>query len=323
MKPFAHTNAQSVPDAIRLLKKWRGKARINAGGTDLLGVLRDRILPDYPDLLINIKTIPELDYIEEDEAGLRIGAATKLARIASSQTVKGTYKVFAEATYAVATPQIRNMGTIGGNICQDVRCWYYKYPHQIGGRILCTRKGGSTCPAVRGDNRYHAILEAKKCFAVCPSDTATALAVLDAHIAITGSKGTRMVPVTEFFTPLGNVLRADELVTSIQVPKPPEGSRGTFLKFTLRKPIDFAIVSVASLIIEQDGICKDARIALGAVAFRPIRATKAEDVIKGKAINEATAGEAAQEAVRGAKPLSKNGYKVEILKALVKRALLS
>jgi xanthine dehydrogenase YagS FAD-binding subunit len=316
-------NAQNVPDALRLLKKWRGKARINAGGTDLLGVLRDRILPDCPEVLINIKTASDLDYIEENEEGLRIGAATRLARIASSETVRGTYNVLAEAACAVATPQIRNMGTIGGNICQDVCCWYYRYPHQIGGRILCARKGGQACPAVRGDNRYHSIFNGKKCFAVCPSDIATALAVLDAQIALTRSKGTRMVPVTDFFTPLGNVLRADELVTFIRVPKPPERSRGTFLKFTLRKPVDFAIVSIASLIIEQDGICEDARIALGAVAFRPIRATKAEGFIRGKAINGGTAGEAAQEAVKGAKPLSKNAYKVEILKALIKRALVS
>jgi xanthine dehydrogenase YagS FAD-binding subunit len=323
MKPFAHVDVKSVAEATRLLKASAGRARINAGGTDLLGVLRDRILSEYPDSLLNIKTIRELDYIKEEDQGLKIGAATKLAQIASSETVKGRYNLLADAAYAVATPQIRNMGTIGGNICQDVRCWYYRYPEQLGGRILCIRKGGRTCPAVAGDNRYHAILDAKKCFAVCPSDMATAIAALDGKIEITGSEGSRAVPVAEFFEPLGNVLRADEIVTHVQVPIPPEAAKQSFIKFTLRKPVDFAIASVATVVAEKNGICTDARIALGAVGYKPIRATESEAVIRGKVINEATAEEAAVAAVRGAKPLSMNGYKIQIVQNIIKRALLS
>ena len=189
MKSFNHVNVKTVGEAVKLLKYYKGKAKLIAGGTDLLGILKDRILPDYPEAIINIKTIHGLDYIKEDGKGLKIGALAKLSDIAKSPMVKGDYKVLAEAAEAVATPQIRNMGTIGGNLCQDVRCWYYRYPHHIGGRILCLRKGSGPCLAVSGDNRYHAILEGKKCFAVCPSDMAIALTALDAKIKIQTPKG--------------------------------------------------------------------------------------------------------------------------------------
>jgi len=241
----------------------------------------------------------------------------------TSQNIKGRYNVLAKAAGAVASPEIRNMGTIGGNLCQDVRCWYYRYPHHLGGRILCYRKGTGPCLAVKGDNRYHAIMGAKGCFAVHPSDTAVALAALDAKVKIVHANAVKTIPIMEFFNPLGNVLEKDEIITEIHVPPPPVMSKQTFFKFTLRKPIDFAIVSVASVIIVKNGICEDIRIALGAVAPTPIRATKAEQAVKGQAIDEATARQAAEAAVEDAKPLSKNAYKVEILKSLLKRALLS
>ena len=322
MKSFHHMNAKTVTEAVKLLKAYKGKARLNAGGTDLLGVLKDRILPDYPEAIINIKTIPRLDYIKEDTKGLKIGALARLSDIAKSSAVKETYQVLSAAASAVATPQIRNMATIGGNLCQDVRCWYYRYPSLIGGRMLCLRKGSGPCHAVTGDNRYHAILEGKKCFAVCPSDIAIALTALDGKIKIAGAKGVRTVPVKEFFKPLGNALESDEMVTEIQVPRPPERARQTFLKFTLRKPIDFAIVSVASVIKLENEICTDAKIVLGAVAPTPIQATKAEEIIKGKAIDDITTAKAAEAAIAGAKPLSMNAYKVEITKKLVERAIL-
>ena len=180
MKSFQHVNAKTVKEASKMLDRSKGKASLVAGGTDLLGILKDKVLPDYPETIINLKSVPNLDYIKEDAQGLRIGALAKLADIVSSPIVQKQYKVLAEAAEAVATPQIRNLATIGGNICQDVRCWYYRYPHQIGGRILCARKkerlprkDGQGCHALTGDNRYHSIFGAVKvgktpCTAECP-----------------------------------------------------------------------------------------------------------------------------------------------------------
>ncbi len=323
MRPFEHLNARTVEEACALLKRYEGRARINAGGTDLLSVLKDRILPGDPQALVNIKTIPDLDTIKEDHGGLSIGALTRLSAVAASPVVRGRYAVLAEAARAVATPQIRNMGTIGGNLCQDVRCWYYRYPSSIGGPIRCLRKGSGPCLAVSGDNRYHAILEGKGCFAVCPSDTAIALAALDARVRVAGPTGEREIAVADFFGPLGNALRQDEMVTGVNVPRIYDPAKQTFLKFTLRSPVDFAVASVALVGAFEGGICRDVRIALGALAPRPIRARKAETFLMGRPMDRNTARETAEQAVADAKPLSMNAYKVEIAKALVQRAILS
>jgi len=323
MKSFYHISAKTVEEAVTLLQDYKDRAKLIAGGTDLLGALKDKILPDYPEVIINIKTIPGLDFIKVDKKGLRIGALTKLADIAESPAVNERYKLLAEAAESVATPQIRNMGTIGGNLCQDVRCWYYRYPHQVGGRILCLRKGGDKCFVFRGDNRYHAIFGRDVCRAVCASDTAIALTSLDAKVKIAGLSGIRTIPIRDFFGSVRNILEADEMVTEIQVPRPLENSRQTFLKFRLRKAVDFPIVSVASVITISHGICEDARIVIGAVAPRPIRSTQAEQTIKGRAIDAAMAEAASEAAISPALPLNRNRYKVEIAKTLIKRAILS
>ncbi|MGD8226449.1 MAG: xanthine dehydrogenase family protein subunit M [Desulfobacteraceae bacterium] len=323
MKTFKHFNASSVDEALSLLGEYGGRAKLIAGGTDLLGSLKHGILPDYPEALINIKTIPGLDSIQGNGERLRMGPSTKLAEIARSPEIRNNYPILSQAAESVATPEIRNMATLGGNLCQDTRCWYYRYPHEMGGRILCYRKGSGPCHAVKGDNRYHAIMGGKACFAVCPSDMAIALTALDASLKIAGPKGERLVPIKDCYNVLGSVLQPDEFVTEIHVPHLPKQTKQTFIKFTIRKPVDFAIASVASVIWEEDGICKDARLALGAVAPTPVRATGAEGAIKGKAIDANAAERAAAAAVAGAKPLSKNAYKIEITKTLVKRALSS
>lgn len=323
MKSFKHFNATSVDEALSLLRDYQGRTKLIAGGTDLLGGLKDRILPHYPEALINIKTIPGLDNIEENGEGLRIGPSAKLAEIARSPGIRNKYPVLSEAAESVATPEIRNMATLGGNLCQDTRCWYYRYPHEMGGRILCYRKGSGPCHAVKGDNRYHAIMGGKACFAVCPSDMAIALTALDASLKIAGPEGERLVPIKDCYDVLGSVLQPDEFVTEVHVPHLPKRTKQTFIKFALRKPVDFAIASVASVILVEDGVCEDARLALGAVAPTPVRATDAEEVIKGKGVDAKTAERAAVAAVAGAKPMSMNAYKIEITKALVKRALLS
>ena len=322
MKTFRHLEAESVEEALSLVKKFSGKANFIAGGTDLLGVLKGNILPDYPEALINIKTIPELHDIEEDKGRLKIGALTRLVDIVQSPIVKEKYAMLAEAAASVAAPEIRNMGTLGGNLCQDTRCWYYRYPHSLGGRIQCYRKGKGPCHAIKGDNRYHAILGGKKCFAVCPSDLAIVLAALDANIQVVHPQGEKTVPVAEFYEPRGHVLKPDEMVTAIHVPEPPRAAAQSFLKFRLREAIDFAIVSVAAVISKGDGVCQDARIILGAVAPFPYRAKAAEEIIKGEPLDASSAEAAAEGAVADAKPLSKNGYKIEIAKTLIRRAIL-
>lgn len=321
MRPFKHVNAKNIDECVSLLQKHNGRAKIIAGGTDLLGVLKTEILPESPEFIINIKGIPELDFIREEKGELKIGALAKLSDITKSSLIQVRYGALAESAKSVATPVIRNMGTLGGNLCQETRCWYYRYPHEVGGRILCYLKGGKGCRAVTGDNRYHAIIGGKKCFASCPSDTAVALTALSARISIIGPKGERIVPVTDFFTPRGNILDINEIITGIQVPAPPTGTKQSFIKYTLRKPVDFAVVSVASAVSTQDGICTGAGIALGAVAPFPMRATGAEKVLIGNPLNKENIRAAAAATVMGAKPLSMNAYKVELTKTLTQRIL--
>ncbi|MBI5250376.1 MAG: FAD binding domain-containing protein [Desulfomonile tiedjei] len=334
MKQFEHHDALSIEEAVALLSDYEGKAKIIAGGTDLLGALRDEVFLEYPEALINIKTIDGLDYIRSDEKGLAIGAMAGLADIVKSPVVKKEYQMLAEAAYSVATPQIRNMATIGGNLAQDVRCWFYRYPRRIGGPMVCLRKGGKFCSALAGDNRYHSIFGAaalsdisldlgkvrKGCFAVGPSDIAVALIAMDASIVTTK----RSLPAELFFkaTALSStVLDSDELVKEIEIPKLPMGAVQRYDKFTLRKPIDFAVVSVASMLTLNNGVCEDARIVLGAVAPEPVRARKAEQVMKGRIVDEDVALEAAEHALAGSSPLRMNEYKVEIAKVLVKHAI--
>ncbi len=176
MKRFVHYHARSIGQAISLLNKYNGKARVNAGGTDLINAMKEKCLPAYPEVIVNIKTIPGLDYIREDESGIRIGALTKLSRIADAPEVNGSYRMLTDAARSVATPQVRNMCTVGGNLAQETRCWYYRYPAELGGPITCLRKGGKVCNALTGDNRYHSIfgaaaLEERPCSAGCPART--------------------------------------------------------------------------------------------------------------------------------------------------------
>lgn len=322
MRSFTHINARTLEEACLLLEKYKGKAVVNAGGTDLLGVLKDEILPNYPRVVINIKNIPGLNSITEAERGLTIGSLTKLSDIAGSLLIKTRYPALAEAAYSVATPQIRNAATIGGNLCQDVRCWYYRYPSHMGEAIHCARKGSGPCLAVRGDNRYHAVMGGKRCFAVCPSDTAVSLVALDGYVHVSGPEGDRTIAVADFFGPLAKALGPNEIVKAVEVPALAGPTHQRYIKFALRAPVDFAIVSVAAVLSVENRICTDARIALGAVAAGPVRARSAEEMLKGKEITKEIAADAAEAAMSSARPLSMNSYKIEISKVLIKRALL-
>ncbi|MBN2075860.1 MAG: FAD binding domain-containing protein [Dehalococcoidales bacterium] len=317
MKKFAFKNTESVADAASLLKS--GKAAVLAGGTDILNLLKAEAFGKSPELLVNIKNIRGLDTISEDSGGLTIGALTRLNAIASSEIIKAKYPALAEAAGSIAAPAIRNMATIAGNLCQEVQCWYFRRSFLTGNTFNCLRKGGKQCYAVSGDNRYHSIFKGNGCFAVCPSDIAVVLTALNTTI-ITSK---RSIPIGDFFEPLGNILDSDEIITSIKVPDTPPGTRQNFLKFTLRPALDFSIASAAAIITTNDDTVTDSRIVLGAVAPIPYKAAYAEDSLKGKTIDESTAEKAAEEAVRDASPLSKNKYKIQIAKTLVKRAVLA
>jgi len=322
MKQFQHIDVSTIEDACAALATHNGNAMLNAGGTDLVSLLKADVWPNYPEAVVNIKPIPGLDFIAESDGTVKIGALARLNALSRSSLLEKNHSVLTQAVKSVAGPQIRNVATLGGNLCQSVRCWYYRYPRHLGGPIQCARKGQGPCLAVKGDNRYHALMGAKKCFAVCPSDTAIALASLDGQLIIMGPEGERKIAVTDFYNPMGNSLKRGEMVTGVEVPSVADQAKQVFLKFTLRKPVDFAIVSVATVISFNGGVCADARIALGAVAAGPVRATKAEKIVVGKPVDETAAVDAAEEALAGAKPLSMNAYKIEIAKTLVKRAIL-
>jgi xanthine dehydrogenase YagS FAD-binding subunit len=320
MRLFSHVNATSLDEAVGVLGRYGGKAAIIAGGTDLLGKLKDEILPTYPEAVVNIKGIPGLDRIEYDHGGLAIGALARLEDIATNETVRKEYAALAQAARRTASTHLREMGTLGGNICQDIRCWYYRNPNN---RFPCLRKGGGRCYAIEGDNRYHSIFGGsveKGCYAVHPSDTAPALIALDATMRTTK----RSIKAEEFFAvsvTKTTVLDDDEIVTRIELPAP--RGKSAFMKFALRKAIDFPIVNCAATISVTDGIVSFARVCLNGVYVKPYRAIKAEQAITGKTLSEESAESAGAAAVADANPMSCNSYMVPVAKAYVKRTLLA
>jgi xanthine dehydrogenase YagS FAD-binding subunit len=284
--------------------------------------MKDRILPTYPEALVNLKTIQGLDAISEQNGFLKIGSLAILEDIAHHATVKARYGALAEAARRTASPHLREMGTIGGNICQDIRCWYYRNPEN---RFPCLRKGGGRCYALQGDTRYHSIFGGsvdEGCIAVHPSDTAPALIALDAQI----KTSRRTIRAEDFFqveVSRTTVLDRDEIVSEIQIPAPIDGTKSAFFKFALRKSIDFPIVNCAAAITVSEGKVRAARICLNAVYVKPYRAIGAEEAIIGKEITDDNAEEAGRAAISGAKPLHDNGYMVQVAKALVKKAVMA
>lgn len=309
MKHFAHVDASSVEEASRLLGD---DAVAIAGGTDLLGVLKDEILRGYPKTVVNLKTIPGLDRIEEDGDTVRIGALVKVRDVAESELIRERYACLAEAAAKVASPAIRTMGTFGGNICQQHRCWYFRCADN---RFDCIRKGGSYCPAAIGDNRYHSIFgELHGCYAANSQETAPALVALGATVVT----NRRSIAAADFFDAnviRSNVLEEGEVVTHVELPNRKFAS--AFQKYALRKAIDFAIVN-CTVAVDEDG---STAIVLGGVYPVPWRCTEAEKALGGK-IDADSAQKAADAAVANAQPLAENAYKVEIARALVKRTLL-
>jgi xanthine dehydrogenase YagS FAD-binding subunit len=324
MHSFDYVNAPTSVQAVRLLGTVRDQAKIVAGGTDLLDELKEGLIT--PKQLVNIKTNAALRGISYDAArGLRLGALATLSEVEEHPAVRKYFPLLAEAASVVASPQIRNVATVGGNLCQRPRCWYYRDQG-----LDCRRKGGPICYSVGGENQYHAIFGGAGCYIVHPSDLAPALIALDAQVRIAGPAGSRSVPLEEFFIlprvdiTRENVLKQNEIVEEVTVAGPgaSAGRRGAYLKFRERNAWDFAVVAAAVVLDMRAGRCRDARVVLGAVAPTPWRSPKAEGVLRGTKIDDDVAQKAAEAALEGARAMSQNEYKIPLARTLVKRAIL-
>jgi xanthine dehydrogenase YagS FAD-binding subunit len=321
---FELHNPTTLPQAIALLDATdvnNRHIRILAGGQDLLTEMKDRLVE--PTLVVNIKHIPNLDKLTYDpQKGLQIGALVKVAEVAESSEVHAHFPALAMAAGSVASPQIRHIGTMGGNLCQRPRCWYYRNEN-----IVCLKKGGDRCYASVGENKYNAILGGGPSWIVHPSDTATALVALGASVTIAGPKGMRTVPLEKFFILPSvdvrheNVLKPNEIVTSILVPNSPVAARSAYLKFRERSSMDWAMSAAAVALHLADGKVTEARIVLGGVAPIPWRVPKAEAALKGKSPDGPTLQAVAEAALDGALALEHNGYKIPLTKTLVRRAI--
>ena len=329
MKAFEWMSPTTVADAVEMLKQAPAPdnpddaAQAMAGGQDLLTTMKEYITK--PVRVVNIKGIRGLDRIEGDEKnGLNIGALVTLTQLEEHPVVRKHFPGLSEAAHSVATPQIRNLGTVGGNLCQRPRCWYYRLED-----VICIKKGGSECYAATGENKYNAIFGGGPSYIVHPSDLAPMLMALGATVSVTGPAGQRVIPLDKFFTLPSegnirreNVLKNDELITQIQVPASSFAANSTYLKFKERESLDFALSSVAAAVeLGGDKTVRQARIVLGGVAPIPWRASKAEAFLAGKSLNAEVLAAAAKEALSGAKPLDKNAYKIPLTETLVRRAL--
>jgi xanthine dehydrogenase YagS FAD-binding subunit len=328
MKTFELYDATTVEEAVALLDEHGPTAKLVAGGSDLVtGVMKDWVagpgMP-YPEVLIDITTIPELHGIAAADTGLTVGSATPLTDIVESEEVNTGWSVLAQSARSVASPLIRNFGTLGGNINQRPRCWFFRGEH-----YACYKKGGDFCYAVTGNNKPHAIIGGELCYIVHPSDTAVALLALGASTTIAGPSGRREVAFDDYF--IGpredvlreNILQPNELMVDVKAPTLGENAKMAWIKVKDRQVYDFALVSVAVVAtVDEDGVWQDGRIVLGGVSPVPWRAEVVENALAGKNIEEAAASAAAL--IRSeARPMSLNAYKVDIAIGLTERAISS
>jgi len=329
MNKFSWYEASSVDDALKQLdatvsESLTGKTNtsiLKSGGVDVIDLLKEGLL--QPKQIVNIRNIAGLDKIENSSDGLRIGANVTLAMLEEDETVKNNYQAFHQSIKHAATPQLRNMATIGGNLAQRTRCWYFRSEHHN-----CLRKGGSKCYAHEGENEMHSIIDNESCVSVHSSSISTALLAFDAKVEIKSRKGTREIDLEEFFiapkedVKRENILKSNEIITAVILPKNKNGTRSFYLKHGQRESYDWALADVAVKAEINGGSAKNAKVVLGAAAPVPMVSEEASKNIEGKSINEQNAMATAEAAMRIAKPLSKNGYKVPIFKTLIKRALM-
>ncbi len=301
MKAFTHINATSINDAGAKLTQYGAEAKVIAGGTDLIPLLQSRCLPTQPKYIINLKTItPSLDYIKEDSEGLKVGALTRLHDIAFSPVVLGKWSSLAQAARQVAKWQVREMGTIGGNLACNKRCWYYRAWYN---KFGCVLNGGTGCPAVPGNHMHESVFGATNgCYAVNPNDIPPVLLALNAKV----KTNKRTVNADGFFDGFKiTVCGAGEFITEIQVPAPAADSKQAFAKATWRRAVDFGMANAAVLVTPATGTITAARVAIGCVGTNPILSSAAATALVGKTLSEAVANDAAAAAVTTAKEISK------------------
>jgi len=322
MPVFELFQPTTVEDTLALLDQYGRDAWVLAGGLDTFDWFKDR--NKRRQVVVDLSGVPALRGVKKAaDGGLEIGAATTLTDVANDAAVKETYRLLSQAAALVASPQIRNQGTLGGNVSQDTRCWYYR------SGWTCYRAGGNICYAdtPTAINREHAIFDANRCVAVNPSDTAPALVALDARMVVRSMDGEREVNAEDYFIGPSTditrmtVLRPGELLTAIRVPATWANAEFYFEKVRERLVWDFPLVNVAAALKMSGGTIQGARIVVNAVAARPMRLTSVEAAIAGKPRNEETAAMAGDLAVQGARPLAHNGYKIPLVKNLVKRAI--
>src|SRR5690349_19844177 len=327
MKAFEWTNPSNVNEAVKMLTVSAPgdideAPRPIAGGQDLLTTMKD--YTSRPVRVVNLKNIRGLDRITLNARGLTIGALVTLAELEEHSGVRKSFPGLAEAVHSIATPQIRNLGTVGGNLCQRPRCWYFRLEE-----VICLKKGGSECYAASGENKYNAIIAGGPSYIVHPADLAPMLVALSASVTVAGAKGKRVIPLDKFFTLPSegnirreNVLKNEEIITEIFVPASPLAAHSTYLKFKERESLDFALASAAVAVqLAPNQTVRAARIVLGGVAPVPWRVPNAEKYLVGKNLKPDVLAEAAKLALADAKPLEKNAYKVPLAQTLVRRAL--
>jgi xanthine dehydrogenase YagS FAD-binding subunit len=323
MKTFANTNPRTLEQAVSALqqaKKDGHVAAIAGGGSDLLGLVKESLV--RPDIIVNLKAIKGLDQVSASASGVNIGGLATLDSLSNHVLLRRQYAVLAEAAGLVATPQIRNVGTLAGNLAQRPWCWYFR------NGFPCLKNGGDRCFSITGENRFHAIFGGGPSYIVHPSDTAPALVALDAKFRIVGPAGEKMVPAAEFFVlPMQDVehetiLQPGEVLAGIQLPPTPAARRSTYNKVLDREAWTHAVVSAAVVLDMDKDVCRSARIVLGGVAPIPWRLPKVEQLLAGKRITPELAARAGQAAIDGAQPLSKNAYKLPMTRALVRRTVL-
>ena len=321
MPNFAYVRVKSLKEGIQHLSS--DGARIHAGGTDLLGCLRDDIFGAKK--LVSLSQLNDLRGIRlTKEGGLRIGALTTLTEVVKNKMIQERYPALAKAASEVASPQLRNQGTMGGNICQKPRCWYYR------GEFHCLRKGGDRCYASNGENQFHSIFGSGGiCYIVHPSDIAPVLVAYEAILQAAGPKGTRRIPLAKFYllpsidVQKETVLKPNEIVTEILLPPPVQGLRSSYRKVRTRRSWDFAVAGVVLALKFNGDLVEKARLILSGAAPIPWRSKEAEGTIKGKRLDAHTVAQAAEAAVKNAEPLEQNGYKLALFRGIIEEELLA
>ncbi len=322
MRTFKMAEPRTVEELAALLTEATEPVALMAGGTDLLDGLKSGVVAT--DLVVDMDKIAGLRGMAPEKGGLRIGAMTRVVELAEDAAVARDFPSLKQAALALATPQLRNAGTVGGNLCQRPRCWYYRDPD-----VVCRKKGGFNCFAFQGRNKYHCIFGGGACYIVYPSDLAPALISLGAQATIATAKGDKVLPLEAFYAgpevdvTRENVLAKGQFLKSVWLPGPKAGQKAAYVKLKERETWDFALVSAAVAGVVEGGAFKEIAVVMGGVAPVPWRLRKAEDALRGKPVSEALVRQAADEALKDAAPLRENGYKAELLFAALKRAVLA